>query len=54
MGKRKKKITKLNEEQYLAYIMSLKDEPALYNGDGKAFVPDAIVPEDVKTGDKKD
>ena len=42
MSKKKKKITKLSEEQYNAYIMSLKNEPTLYNADGEMFVPESI------------
>ena len=45
MSKNKKKIAKLNDEQYYTYIMSLRDEPALYNADGEEFVPENITPE---------
>ena len=38
----KKKITKLTDEQYFEYIMSLKDDPALYNADGEMQVPDSL------------
>lgn len=38
----KKKIIKLNDEEYLAYIMSLKDEPALYCADGEIIIPDTL------------
>lgn len=37
-----KKIAKLTEKQYIEYIMSLKNDAALYNADGEMFVPDAI------------
>ena len=39
---KKKKIVKLSDEQYYAYIMSLKDDAALYNANGKMFVPEEI------------
>lgn len=45
MAKKHKKVPKLNDEQYYAYIMSLRDEPALYKSDGEAFVPENIAPE---------
>lgn len=38
----KKKIIKLNDEQYYKYIMSLKNDPAAYNADGEMFIPDEI------------
>lgn len=38
----KKKIIKLNDEQYYKYIMSLKNDAALYNADGEMFIPDEI------------
>ena len=38
----KKKIVKLTDEQYLKYIMSLKEEPALYNADGEMQVPESL------------
>ena len=39
---KKKKIAKLTDEQYFAYIMSLKDDGALFNADGEMLVPDEI------------
>lgn len=43
MGKsNKKKIIKLNDEEYNAYIMSLKDDAPLYNADGEMFVPESL------------
>lgn len=46
MGRsKKKKIVKLTDEQYNAYIMSLKDQAALYGADGEIFVPETIKPE---------
>lgn len=41
----KKKITKLTDEQYFEYIMSLKDEPALYRANGEMTVPDSLKPD---------
>lgn len=41
----KKKITKLTDEQYFEYIMSLKDEPALYRANGEMTVPDSLAVE---------
>lgn len=38
----KKKIVRLTDEQYYKYIMSLKDEAALYGADGEMFVPDSL------------
>ena len=51
MSKRKKKITKLTDEQYYSYIMSLKDEPALYGLDGEAFIPEEVAPQEKAPGD---
>lgn len=42
MGKKKKKVPKLTEEQYNAYIMSLKDEAAAYCTNGEMFIPPQI------------
>lgn len=45
MGKPKgKKIMKLTDEEYNAYIMSLKDDAPLYGADGEMFVPESIKP----------
>lgn len=38
----KKKIVKLTDEQYLKYIMSLKDDASLYGADGEMTVPDSL------------
>lgn len=38
----KKKIAKLTDEQYFAYIMGLKEAPAFFDADGKLIVPDAF------------
>ena len=38
----KKKIVKLTDEQYFKYIMSLKNDPSLYNADGEMQVPDEL------------
>lgn len=42
----KKKIARLTDEEYLAYIMSLKDEPALYSADGELTIPSSLLPPD--------
>lgn len=47
----KKKIVKLSDEQYYEYIMSLKNDAALYNTDGKPFVPEEIKKEENKKKD---
>ena len=47
---KKKKIVKLTDQQYFEYIMSLKDDAALFNADGEMLVPEEIK----KTEDKKD
>lgn len=55
MGK-KRKIKKITDEQYLAYIAGLKDDPApaaLFDSDGNMSVPDAYIHEqsEKKRGD---
>ena len=42
----KKKILKLNDEQYYKYIMSLKNESVIKNIDGDTVVPDKLKNED--------
>ncbi len=39
MGK-KKKIKKLTDEQYLAYIAGLKNDAALFDSNGDLLVPE--------------
>ena len=39
---KKKKIVKLTDEQYVKYIMSLKDDAALYGADGEIFTPESV------------
>ena len=39
---KKKKIAKLTDQQYFAYIMSLKDDAALFTANGEMLVPDEI------------
>ena len=39
---KKRKVKKLTEEQYNAYITSLKYDPASYNADGSRVVPDEL------------
>lgn len=49
---KKKKIIKLTDEQYIKYIMSLKDDAALYNADGEMFTPASVTNyEKDKTGE---
>ena len=48
-----KKIEKLNDEQYFKYIMSLKDDGALYNADGEMYIPDEIESNKGKKDDKQ-
>ena len=43
---KKKKIAKLTEMQYYAYIMSLKDDGALFDAKGEMLVPDDIKQEE--------
>lgn len=50
MSKSKKKVRKLTDEQYNAYIAALKDDAALYNADGSILVPEQI---DEKQNEKK-
>ena len=49
---KKKKIVKLTDQQYFEYIMSLKDDAALYNADGEMFVPEEIKKEEDNNKDK--
>lgn len=52
MGKKKHKVVKLNDEQYMKYIMSLKDDPALYSADGEMYTPESVTNyENDKTGE---
>lgn len=39
MSKCKNKVRKLTDEQYNAYISTLKENAAIYNADGSTFVP---------------
>lgn len=43
---RKNKVRKLTDEQYNAYITSLKYDAASYNADGSRVVPDELADED--------
>ena len=47
MSKKKKKVARLTEEQYNAYIMSIKDEAS---ANGEIFVPPVLQ----KKEEKKD
>ncbi|MDE5943470.1 MAG: hypothetical protein K2H30_04595 [Clostridia bacterium] len=42
MGKKKNKIAKLTEEQYVAYIAGLKNTAAIVNPDGSMLIPDGL------------
>ncbi len=50
MSKKKKKVARLTEEQYNAYIMSIKDEASAYDANGEIFVPPVLQ----KKEEKKD
>lgn len=52
MSKSKKKVPVLTDEQYNAYIQSLKYDAASYNADGNRVIPQEIDPE--KKNDKRD
>ena len=45
---KKKKIVKLTDQQYFEYIMSLKDDAALFNADGEILVPEEIKKDEEK------
>ena len=45
---KKKKIVKLSDRQYFEYIMSLKDDAALFNADGEMLVPEEIKKDEEK------
>jgi hypothetical protein len=44
MSKSKHKVRKLTDEQYNAYISTLKNDAALYSKDGSLQVPKEIAP----------
>lgn len=46
MGKKKNKIAKLTEEQYVAYIAGLKNTAAIVNPDGSMLIPDGLKKEE--------
>lgn len=50
MSAKKRKIPKLTDEQYNAYIATLKEEASLYSADGKMVVPPEI---DIRKEEKK-
>lgn len=49
MGKKKNKINKISEEQYLQYIAGLKDDAALFTPSGEILMPDRF-----KEGENKE
>lgn len=51
MGKKKKKIAKLTEEQYVAYIAGLKDGVVPCNSNGDLFIPDQFKADNGNGGD---
>ncbi len=46
MGKKKKKVPKINEQEYNAYIASISSSAAAYGTDGEIFVPDSLKKEE--------
>ena len=48
MGKKKKKVTRLTEAEYIAYISSISTDAAAYNSNGEIYVPPVIRKEDEK------
>ncbi len=48
MSKNKKKVRKLTDAQYVAYIANLRDDPASYNADGSRLVPNEVCPRDTE------
>ena len=50
MSKKKRKVPRLTEEQYNAYIATLKENAALYDADGKLLIPPEI---DLRKPDRK-
>ncbi len=47
---KKRKVKKLTDEQYNAYITSLKYDAASYNADGSRVVPDELGAEEEGPG----
>lgn len=39
MGRKKKKVTRLTEEEYKQYIMRMKDESLAHHTDGQNLTP---------------
>lgn len=50
MGKKRKKIAKITEEQYIAYVAGLKDGTVPCNSNGDLYIPEQFKAE---SGDKK-
>ena len=48
MGKKKKKVTRLTEAEYLAYIAAISDDAAAYDANGEIYAPPVIRKEDEK------
>lgn len=51
MSKKKSKVPKLTDEQYNAYIATLKEDASLYMANGDTYVPPEI--DERKSEDKK-
>lgn len=46
MGKKKHKINKISEQEYLSYIAGLKNDAALFNSNGDMAIPEPFVKRD--------
>ena len=49
MGKKKNKIHKITEQQYLQYIAGLKDEAPIVNTDGDILIPESFKDDENKS-----
>ena len=48
MGRKKKKVTRLTEEEYKQYILRMKDESLTHHGDGQNLTPEQNTEEEKK------
>lgn len=53
MSKKKNKIAKITDEQYLQYIAGLKNDAALFSATGELTVPNAFDKSDKKDDEKE-
>lgn len=53
MGKKKKRIAKLTEEQYFAYIAGLKNDAALFDANGNMLIPTEFKEENDQENEEK-